>query len=115
MSKGAREWAWEQEDLTTLQKFVLVTIGDHFNDRTHYAWPSQTTIAGKVSATREGVNRAIKHLAYGVGLIEVEDHYDPRSNQQKSSRYYLPDYDPKSRAPSRVRFTDGPVDNSEGQ
>lgn len=113
MSKGAREWAWEQEDLTTLQKFVLVTIGDHYSDRAHYAWPSQSTIARLVSATRESVNRAVRALELDHGLIEVENYIDPRSGQQKSSRYYLPDHDPKSHAPRSVRFEG--VDNSDAE
>lgn len=96
MSVDAIDWAFQQEGMSVTQKIVLVSLGDHYNSRLHYAFPSHATLARRCSAARSTVQAALFDLENKLGLIVSESRVD-KNGRQTSSRYYLPDFDPLSR------------------
>lgn len=95
MSVEAIEWAFQQQGMSVTQKAVLVSLGDHYNRKLHYAFPSHATLAGRCSAARSTVQTALLDLENKLGLIVSESRVD-KNGRQTSSRYYLPDFDPLS-------------------
>lgn len=71
MSVKAWRWAKAQEGLTSAEKFVLVMLGDYYNDEWQRAWPSYGTLAHDTALSVSTVQRSIRSLR-DAGLIEVE-------------------------------------------
>lgn len=69
MSVKAMAWAWDVTGLTTNEKFVLVALADHSDDRGR-CWPGQDGLAAKCCLSRESVNRICKRLD-GYGLMKI--------------------------------------------
>jgi len=105
VSVEAIEWAFQQEGMSVTQKAVLVSLGDHYNRKLHYAFPSHSTLARRCSAARSTVQTALLDLENKLGLIVSESRVD-RNGRQTSSRYYLPDFDPLSR-PGAIEIDEG--------
>jgi biotin operon repressor len=95
VSFNAIKWAVAQET-TAPQKSVLMILAFHFNDEEHCAWPSHNLIAQETNLSRATVVRSITSLQNDLALIEIESREDA-AGRQTSNRYYLPDYDAKSR------------------
>ncbi|WP_395243379.1 helix-turn-helix domain-containing protein [Agromyces sp. MMS24-K17] len=100
MSGAAAEWAMRNDgERSTAQQIVLITIGDHYNERVRRAWPSRERIAARTRLKVRSIVDALNALALE-GVIEREVWRDARSGAQLSTRYALPLYDPTSRASS---------------
>ncbi|PZE68311.1 MULTISPECIES: helix-turn-helix domain-containing protein [unclassified Curtobacterium] len=98
MSFNAIRWAVAQETSPT-QKSVLMIIAFHFNDSEHCAWPSHNLMAAETNLGRSTVIRTVAALQDELGLVEIEPREDT-SGRKTSNRYYLPDYDSASCAPT---------------
>jgi len=92
MSMKAFRWAKAQEGLTSAEKFVLVMLGDHFNDEWHRSWPSYATLAGETGLSVSTVKRSIKALR-ARGLVTVEAWMLNDGAISMPNRYLLPRYD----------------------
>lgn len=103
MSIDAYRWALTWNDLKSSEKFVLVMIADHYNDKVHRSWPSIERLATETALHRTTVMRALKKLEEQ-GLIEVEPWAKANYGGALNNRYCLPMYDPLS-----VRATRLPV------
>ncbi|QYF98108.1 helix-turn-helix domain-containing protein [Microbacterium sp. PAMC21962] len=101
MSMDAYRWALTWNGLTSPEKFVLVMIADHYNDRVHRSWPSIERLANETALHRTTVMRAIKKLE-GHGLVEVEPWTKADAGGALNNRYCLPMYDPQSQRAQRL-------------
>lgn len=105
-------WAFEQEDLTSPQKFVLVVLAN-YSDSEGSAFPSATKIAQQTSLNKETVWKALKALE-DKGLIVRESRRRP-DGTQTSNRYWVTsgrDSDPgdgEQRTESRLPPSRNPV------
>lgn len=95
MSMDAYRWALTWSDLKSPEKFVLVMIADHYNDKAHRAWPSIELLAKETCLHRSTVMRAIRTLE-DAGLVLVEPWVRANSGGALTNRYCLPLYDDKS-------------------
>jgi len=95
MSIGAFRWAKTWSCKTPLQKYVLVMIADHYNERVHRSWPSMQTIADETGMSRRSVARHVTDLEE-CNLIEVEQWVNGDTGSQMANRYCLPLYDAES-------------------
>lgn len=99
MSIRAYRWAKQQtmlnehDKLTAAEKFVLVMIGDHYNDVWHRAWPSRTTLAEETGLSVPTVKRSIRSLATA-GLLLIEPWVLNEGAGALSNRYLLPKFNP---------------------
>jgi biotin operon repressor len=80
MSVRAVAWAFNQDDLSPIDKLVLVAIADMANDETGICWPSQAFLADRCGICRQRVNQALATLR-DKGLVLV-------SKRRKSSCVY---------------------------
>jgi hypothetical protein len=64
-------WALEQQNLTPMEKLLLVVLADHFNDQEGAAWPSQERIATMMGLSTRQVRR-IQIELINKGHLEVE-------------------------------------------
>lgn len=95
MSMEAYRWALTWTGISSSEKFVLVLIADHYNDKAHRSWPSIERLAKESQLHRSTVIRCIKSLQ-DEGLIEVEPWVRVDTGGALNNRYCLPLYDPKS-------------------
>jgi len=102
LSIEAFRWAKTWGELTSAQKFVLLMIADHYNDRWRRSWPSIATLARETSLGESTVKRSIRALRE-MGLIEVETWFDASTGKNMSNRYCLPLYDDRSVASTKPR------------
>lgn len=96
MSIGAFRWALNWVGLSSAEKFVLVMIADHYNEKCHRSWPSIALLADETSLSRATVKRAIKNLAFHE-VIAVEPWKQAGTGHSLNNRYLLPLYDKKSK------------------
>lgn len=97
----AYRWALTWDGLTSPEKFVLVMIGDHYNEKSHRAWPSIERLAKSTALHRATVIRAIKSLE-DKGLVEVEPWVKADKGGALNNRYCLPFFDPLSQRAKRL-------------
>ena len=95
MSMDAYRWALTWDGLTSPEKFVLIIIADHYNEKVHRAWPAIDTLAKQTALGRSTVKRALKRLD-DAGLIQIEPWRRDGSKRPLNNRYCLPMYDPRS-------------------
>ncbi len=95
MSMEAYRWALTWNGLSSPQKFVLVMIGDHYNEDVHRAWPSIERLANETALSRRTVIRAIQVLEEE-GLVQVEPWVRADHGGKLTNRYCLPGYDSRS-------------------
>ena len=62
MSNSAINWARSIRGLTSPQAFVLWVICDRYNEETHTAWPSISSIAADTRLATRTVSRALAAL-----------------------------------------------------
>jgi DNA-binding transcriptional MocR family regulator len=98
---AAYRWAKSWDLLNSNQKFILVMIGDRFNEEQHRSWPSRETLARDTCMSVRSVVRCLKALEEQ-GLIEIEPWINASTGSQMSNRYYLPLYDAKSSASTEL-------------
>lgn len=96
MSIQAFRWA-KTWDLRTQDKFVLVMICDHYNEKEKRSWPSRATLATETGLSVRTISRSIVALTE-LGLLEVEPWVNNHTGAQMSNRYCLPMYDEESSA-----------------
>lgn len=114
MSMDAYRWALTWDGLKSPEKFVLVMIADHYNDRVHRAWPSIERLAKETALHRTTVMRAIKTLEQ-LGLVEVEPWVKADYGGALNNRYCLPMYDSQSIRAKRLPVIAYAEFNQEGQ
>ena len=95
MSIDAYKWAKQQNDLPALEKWLLVTIADFYNEEQKRAWPGREALARQTCMSVRSISRHIAGLEKA-GLIIVERWYNNDNGKNLSNRYYLPKYDPES-------------------
>ncbi|MBT1633776.1 helix-turn-helix domain-containing protein [Curtobacterium flaccumfaciens] len=78
-------------------KAVLLAIASFYNEKKLCAWPAYETLALMSGNSRATVARAVNTLVEQE-LIDVELFVHDKGGNG-SNRYYLPLYNPKSRAP----------------
>lgn len=101
MSMDAYRWALTWDNIKPTEKLVLILIADHYNDKSHRAWPSVERLAKQGCMHRSTVMRAIAGLQEA-GLIEVEPWVRADLGGQLNNRYCLPLYDPASNRATRL-------------
>lgn len=90
MSFQAVAWAYSWGgELTSPEKFVLVTIAHHFNQTSLIAFPSIASLARSTELDERTVQRALRRLV-AVDLIRVVPRFTA-SGRQTSNGYYIPD------------------------
>jgi DNA-binding transcriptional MocR family regulator len=114
MSMDAYRWALTWDGLKSPEKFVLVMIADHYNDRVHRSWPSIERLANETALHRTTVMRAIKQLE-AHGLVEVEPWVKADLGGALNNRYCLPMYDPQSVRAKRLPVIAYAAFNQDGQ
>lgn len=95
MSMDAYRWALTWDGLKSAEKFVLIMIADHYNERVHRSWPSIERLAKETALHRTTVMRVIRKLEEN-GLVEVEPWARADQGGALNNRYCLPMYDQKS-------------------
>ena len=107
MSMAAYKWAktWE---LSSPQKFVLLMIADHYNEKDKRAWPSIETLASETGLDPRTVSRALRELETQ-GLIQTESWFRTGSNKRMSNRYCLPFHDSSKPCLGTVKREPSPV------
>jgi hypothetical protein len=113
MSMEAFRWALTWNGLTSSEKFVLVMIADHYNDRAHRAWPSIARLANFTALNRTTVMRALKGLEEK-GLIETEPWVRAEAGGPLNNRYCLPLFDPRSRRAAHLPVIATKAFNNDG-
>jgi hypothetical protein len=93
MSVKAWRWAKAQEGLTSAEKFVLVMLGDYYNDEWHRSWPSYSSLVRDTALSLSTVQRAVRSLR-ARGLIDVEAWILNDGAQSMPNRYLLTGYKP---------------------
>ncbi|KTR19646.1 helix-turn-helix domain-containing protein [Curtobacterium citreum] len=96
MSAKAYRWARGQSGLPGPQKFVLVMLGDYYNDEWSRAWPSLNRLAEDTGYGKSTVERALRSLR-DEGLVAVEAWVVNDGAQQMPNRYLLPRFRPSVR------------------
>jgi pyocin large subunit-like protein len=91
MSMKAFRWAKAQEGLTSAEKFVLIMLGDYYNDEWHRSWPSYGSLARDTSLSLSTVQRAVRSLR-AAGLIDVEAWVLNEGAVSMPNRYLLTGY-----------------------
>lgn len=87
--KWCHSWGGE---LRSSEKFVLLMICDHYNERVHRSWPAIDRLAAETRLDPKTVSRALKRLEQ-LGLIEREHWIDEATRRRMANRYNLPLYD----------------------
>jgi hypothetical protein len=103
MSNSAINWARKVGGLTSPQAFVLWVICDRYNEETRTAWPSISSIAADTRLAPRTVSRALTALEERRLIVRgktLSAHHDGWA----SNTYFLPAYDPRSRAAKNVVF-----------
>lgn len=80
-----------ERPLSSSESFVLVMLGDHYNEDWHRAWPSQATLARETGLTVKTIVRAIHGLT-SEGLVVVEPWVINEGGGRIPNRYCLPKY-----------------------
>lgn len=86
MSNRASTWAWAQNSIKGMTKFVLIRLADHANTEGH-AYPGADNIAQACGISERTVSNAIKELTEK-GLISWERRYGKDGNRT-SNLYQL--------------------------
>lgn len=79
-------WAIEYQDLSPLEKLLLIVLSDHFNDKEGAAWPSQQRIALLMGVSDRTVRRLQTSLQ-DKGILNVEH----RTGSSNMYRMITPD------------------------
>ena len=103
MSNSAINWARGIEGLTSPQAFVLWVICDRYNEETQTALPSINSIAKDTRLASRTVSRALGALEEKRLLLRGKT-FSAHHDGWASNTYFLPAYDPRSRAPKNVAF-----------
>lgn len=85
MSVDAIVWTFRHSRSTGLDRLVLLTLADHYNDEEKAAWPSIGTISRKAGISESSVKRCIVSLSE-IGEIQIEER--KKSNHTNSSNLY---------------------------
>lgn len=83
MSYKLVQSAVELDGLKPIEKLTLVCLAHYSNDVTGECWPSQTTLARRVGASRQTVNSAVKSLERK-GIITMTF-----SSERKTPNYHI--------------------------
>ena len=103
MSNSAINWARMVRGLTSPQAFVLWVICDRYNEETHTAWPSISSIAADTRLAPRTVSRALAALEEKRLIVRGKT-FSAHHDGWASNTYFLPAYDPRSRAAKNVVF-----------
>lgn len=95
LSLAAYKWAKEVDGLAGLEKWLLVTLADYYNDEQKRAWPGRAELARRTGMSIRTVTRQISSLETK-GLILVERWFNNNTGKSLNNRYYLPKFDPAS-------------------
>lgn len=98
MSISAFIWAKNQQ-LSGVDKSILLCIADRFNDERGYAWPSISRIAADTGWSSRTVSSSIARLKQA-GLVETRRQYFSRDASPGPNRYYLPSLSPAPTTPA---------------
>lgn len=71
MSNRAITWAFDQEALPTIDRFVLVVLAD-YADEANSCYPGQTLIARRTGSSVSTVHRSLKRLETGGWIQRVK-------------------------------------------
>lgn len=95
LSIQAFKWAKTVDNVTATEKYLLIWIADHYNEKDGYAFPSRKRLADNSKLSTRTITRNAKSLATK-GLIRVQECIESTTGQNKSNRYFLPNFDPAS-------------------
>jgi len=87
MSNRAQAWAWEQQGLSTSEKYVLVAMGDNASEDGE-CWPGHRFIARKTGLSRTTIRKAINSLEEK-GRVTVTQRQRAKNGSQTSNLYTL--------------------------
>jgi hypothetical protein len=87
VSLVALSWAWDQEGLDPIEKFVLVAISDAHNESNGRCFPSVKTIARRTGASERTVQRYIGQLERRALIARVANFGE--DGRQRSNEYRL--------------------------
>lgn len=87
MSFRAVAWAWDQRQLTPMERLTLLALTQFANSETESCWPRVRTLADEAGISESSANRALKVLEE-TGLIFVERRYR-EDGSARSSVYSL--------------------------
>lgn len=97
MSLEAYKWAKSVRGLPPLEKWLLVTIADFFNEEDHVAWPGRARLSEETGISIRQITRLLTSLNER-GFIRIQRWINNANGQNLSNRYFLPIYDPKGSA-----------------
>lgn len=97
MSVKAFRWAKEQTGLTPSEKFVLIMLGDFYNEDWSRAWPSRARLATVTELSDATVKRVLRELEHSRGVIATEYWQLNEGGAMLNNRYLLPKYRPEVR------------------
>lgn len=92
MSLGAYKWAKAVENIPPLEKWLLVTIADFYNEEHGNAWPGRTTLCKQTGMSLRSISRITDSLE-NRGLIRIQFWIRSSNGQNLNNRYFLPQYD----------------------
>jgi len=96
MSTKAWKWARAQTGLSSPEKFVLVNLGDFYNEDWERAWPSPARLAEETGLGLSTVKRQLRSLQ-DKGLVIPEQWMLNDGASWMPNRYLLPLYKPTAR------------------
>ncbi|MBY6136922.1 helix-turn-helix domain-containing protein [Nocardioides marinus] len=92
MSYSAMQWAFEQTDLNTTTKLILIGLAYHRNDKDYRCYPSQSLLAKEVGVSVSTINKGLRALEQRE-LISSMRHCHPGHGGSISSSYTFPALD----------------------
>lgn len=97
MSMGAFKWAKSVRGLPALEKWLLVTIADFYNEEDRKAYPGKSRLSDETGISVRHITRLLNSLEER-GLIRIQHWINNSTGQNLRNRYFLPVYDPQGSA-----------------
>ena len=97
MSLEAFKWAKSVRGLPALEKWLLVTIADFYNDEERKAYPGKSRLSDETGISVRHITRLLNSLEEK-GLIRIQHWINNSTGENLSNRYFLPVYDPQGSA-----------------
>lgn len=94
MSLEAFKWAKTVGDLPALEKWLLVTIADFYNESEQRAYPGKSRLSDATGISVRHITRLLASLEKR-GLIRIQHWVNNSTGENLRNRYFLPVYDPQ--------------------
>lgn len=92
MSYSAMQWAFEQTELNTTTKLILIGLAYYRNNKDYRCYPSQSRLTKELGVSVSTINKGLRVLEQRK-LISRMRHFHPEHGGSISSSYTFPALD----------------------